>query len=207
MKDLEKDLDFILEVDKMKSIFRRSINLSNDRRENDAEHSFYVAISSMILEDYADNDIDKNKVIRMLLVHDLVEIDADDTFAYDTLGYKTKVEIDADDTFAYDTLGYKTKYEKEQKAADRLFSILSGKKAVFYRNLYDEFEEAKTEESKFANLIDRILPIFLNYYNNGGTWKEAGISKDMVINRIRPFRNSSKALYDYVLNLLDKYFG
>lgn len=193
MKDLGNDLDFILEVDKMKSIFRRSINLSNDRRENDAEHSFYVAISSMILEDYADNDIDKNKVIRMLLVHDLVEIDADDTFAYDT--------------FAYDTLGYKTKYEREQKAADRIFSILSGKKAVFYRNLYDEFEEAKTEESKFANLIDRILPIFLNYYNNGGTWKEAGISKDMVINRIKPFRNSSKALYDYVLNLLDKYFG
>lgn len=188
MKDLEKDLDFILEVDKMKSIFRRSINLSNDRRENDAEHSFYVAISSMILEDYADNDIDNNKVIRMLLVHDLVEIDADDTFAYDTLGYKTK-------------------YEREQNAADRIFSILSGKKAVFYRNLYDEFEEAKTEESKFANLIDRILPIFLNYYNNGGTWKEAGISKDMVINRIKPFRNSSKALYDYVLNLLDKYFG
>lgn len=188
MKDLGNELDFILEVDKMKSIFRRSINLSNDRRENDAEHSFYVAISSMILEDYADNDIDKNKVIRMLLVHDLVEIDADDTFAYDTLGYKTK-------------------YEREQKAADRIFSILSGKKAVFYRNLYDEFEEAKTEESKFANLIDRILPIFLNYYNNGGTWKEAGISKDMVINRIKPFRNSSKALYDYVLNLLDKYFG
>lgn len=187
MSELDKDISFILEVEKMKSIYRKSTNLSNNRRENDAEHTYYVAITAMILNDYAENNIDINKVIKMLLVHDLVEIDAGDTFAYDKEGYKTK-------------------YEREQKAAQRIFGMLSDDKINLYKNLYYEFENCTTEESKFANLIDRISPILLNYFNKGGTWKEYNINKEMVLNRIKGLQNSSHEIYSYISDLLDDYF-
>lgn len=188
MKNLEKDMDFILEMNKMKSIQRETRNLTNDRRENDAEHSFYVTIMAMILGEYADKNIDINKVIKMMLIHDLVEIDAGDTFAYDEEGYKSK-------------------YDREQKAANRIFALLSPHKEKFYKDLYNEFEDCQTEEAKFANLIDRINPMILNYFGHGGTWKTHNIPREKVLGRIENLKDSSEEIFSYVKGLIDNYFS
>lgn len=185
--NLQQDLKFAMEMDKMKNIFRAVKIISDNRLENDAEHSFHVAIMAMIFSDYAAKEIDVLKVIKMLLLHDLVEIDAGDTFAYDSIGYATK-------------------YEREQKAANRIYGLLSSFKNQEFRNIYEEFENMETEESKFANLIDRFQPILLNYFNNGGTWKQHQIKKEQVLERIFPFQETSPQLYEFISFMLDDYF-
>lgn len=185
--NLKKDMDFLVEIDKMKNIFRKTKNLSNNKFENDAEHSYHVATMAMILSSYCDEEIDVNKVIKMLLVHDIIEIYAGDTFAYDKEGYKDK-------------------YEREQKAADKIFGLLSKEKNIYFRNLYEEFENMNTKESRFANLIDRIQPMLLNYLNDGGSWVEYNISKEMVLKRLDDVKISSSKLYEFTKGFIEDYF-
>ncbi len=185
MEKLLKDIEFIVELDKMKSIERMTTLIGTNKREDDAQHSWHIAMMGMTLAEYADENIDVSKVIKMLLVHDIVEIYAGDTFAYDEKGYEDKLE-------------------RELKSADRIFGILSEEKSLEFRKLWDEFEEMKTENALFANSMDRLQPILNNFYNEGGTWKKHGITHSKVLKRVEPIKASSTILYEYTLSLLDK---
>ena len=160
----EQQLAFILELDHLKNIYRRTYVLHEDRPENDAEHSFHLAIMACILAEHARQPVDVLHTMKMVLIHDVVEIDAGDTYAYDT-------------EFA------KSKAEREQKAADRLFALLPEEQYREYRALWDEFEARETPEAKFANALDRIQPMLLNYKKGGISWSEHGITVQQVINR------------------------
>ncbi|NMA86964.1 MAG: HD domain-containing protein [Tissierellia bacterium] len=181
---LLRDIEFIVELDKMKSIFRQTTLIDKSRRENDAEHSWHISIMAMVLWEYADEDIDLFKVIKMLLVHDLVEIYAGDTFCYDQKG-------NAD------------KKERELKAADKIYGILSEDKATEMRILWEEFEEMETKEALFAASMDRLQPIFSNYFSGGGTWTKYSITKAEVHKRIAPLEKSSGELWEFALNLIE----
>jgi putative hydrolase of HD superfamily len=181
---LLKDIEFIVELDKMKSTFRQTTLIDKSRRENDAEHSWHISIMAMVLSEYANEDIDLFKVIKMLLVHDLVEIYAGDTFCYDKKGNEDKKE-------------------RELKAADKIYGILSKDKAMEIRALWDEFEEMETKEALFAASMDRLQPIFSNYFSGGGTWTKYGISKAEVHKRIAPIEKSSTELWEFTLNLIE----
>ncbi len=184
-KRLLRDMDFIVELDKMKSTLRMTNLIKSDEREDDAQHSWHISVMAMVLEEYADKDIDISKVIKMLLIHDVVEIYAGDTFAYDTEGYKDKLD-------------------RETRSADKIFGILESDKAEEFKNLWKEFEEVKTKEALFATAMDRLQPILNNFYNDGGTWVKYKVSKDQVLKRIAPIEKISKDLYEYSLSLLDE---
>lgn len=156
-----KQIAFLLELDKLKNIYRQTLVLHEDRAENDAEHSFHLAMMTCILAEHAKEKIDILHVVKMVLIHDIVEIDAGDTYCYDTVGYQDKAE-------------------REQKAADRIFALLPDDQQAEYRALWDEFEARTTPESKFANALDRIQPMLLNYQKGGISWKKHGIHAEQV---------------------------
>lgn len=184
---LLKDMEFIVELDKMKSIFRKTSIIGEDRHEDDAQHSWHISIMAMILSEYTNEEIDLLKVIKMLLTHDVVEIYAGDTFCYDEQG-----NID--------------KKEKEIAAAEKIFGILDHEKADELRSLWDEFEAMETPESLFANSMDRLQPMLSNYKNGGGTWKEFDVAKSDIYKRIEPVKNSSDELWCYVNYMLEDAF-
>lgn len=161
---LEQQLGFILELDKLKNIYRQTLVLHEDRAENDAEHSFHLALMAAILAEHAKEPVDVLHVMKMVLIHDAVEVDAGDTYAYDEAGNATK-------------------RERELKAADRIFALLPRDQAAEYRALWDEFEARETPEAKFANTLDRIQPLLLNYKKGGISWKRRGIHAEQVRNR------------------------
>jgi putative hydrolase of HD superfamily len=181
---LAKDIQFIIELDKMKSILRQTTLMDGSRRENDAEHSWHIAVMAMVLSEYANEKIDVCKVIKMLLVHDLVEIYAGDTFCYDKEANESKEE-------------------RELKAADRLFGILDEDKGKELRALWEEFEEMKTNEAIFAAAMDRIQPLFCNYQSGGGTWKKFNITKEQVYKRMEPVKCASEELWEFVSNMIE----
>jgi putative hydrolase of HD superfamily len=184
-KRFKSQIEFILEVDKLKQIQRRTLLLDRSRRENSAEHSWHIALTVLVLSEYAQEDhLDLLQVIKLLLAHDLVEIDADDTYCYDAVGGQDQKE-------------------REMKAADRIFNILPPDQADAFRALWDEFEARKTAESRFANALDRLLPLLHNYFTRGHTWLKHGIRKEQVISRMQPINESSLCLWDSVLNLVD----
>lgn len=185
MENLNNDINFILEIDKMKRVKRQSLNLDKVTFEDDAQHSFHVALAALTLKDYADREIDINKVVKMLLVHDLVEIYAGDTFAYDTEGYKDK-------------------YEREMKAANKIFSLPSN--GQYLKSLFLEFDKCETDEALFANTVDRLEPIMLNYFGGGGSWKRHNIKKEQVYKRIEIAKRISTKLYQYGISIIDDYF-
>ncbi len=185
MDRLKRQIDFILEVDKIKSVFRQSFIADGSRRENDSEHSWHLALMAMILSEYSNVKIDVSKVIYMVLIHDIVEIDAGDTYAYDDEGNKTKEE-------------------REIKAAERIFNILPEDQAVEIRELWDEFEEGVTPEAKFAAALDRMQPVLLNDISGGITWKEHGVNKDKVVNRNSAMDEGASELWSYCKNLIEK---
>lgn len=160
----QQQIAFLLELDKLKNIYRQTLVLHEDRAENDAEHSFHLAIMACILAEHANEPVDVLHVMKMVLVHDVVEIDAGDTYCYDTKGYEDKAE-------------------REQKAADRLFALLPEEQEREFRGLWEEFEEKATPEAKFANALDRIQPMLLNYKKGGISWMKHGISEKQVTNR------------------------
>ncbi len=158
---LRQQISFMLELDKMKALYRQTYVLNEDRKENDAEHSWHLAVMAFLLAEHSNLPVDVLKVMKMVLIHDVVEIDAGDTYCYDTEGYKTKAD-------------------REEKAAQRIFGLLpTDQKDEFY-SLWREFEEAATADSKFANLLDRLQPILLNYTRDGISWKEHGVFSDQV---------------------------
>jgi len=181
----KRQIEFILEVDKLKRVSRRTTLLDVSRQENSAEHSWHIALLVLILLEYADdNNLDSLHVIKLLLAHDLVEIDADDTYCYDEIGGRTQ-KI------------------RETKAAERIFNILPADQADAFRALWDEYEARDTPESKFANALDRLQPFLHNYFTRGYTWKKHGIRKNQVIARMRHVDDGSHHLWNYISNLID----
>jgi putative hydrolase of HD superfamily len=181
----KQQIEFILEADKLKSVSRRTTLLDRSRQENSAEHSWHIALLVLILSEYADEDnLDPLQVIKLLLAHDLVEIDADDTYCYDKIGGQTQKM-------------------RETKAADRIFNILPADQADAFRALWDEYEAKDTPESKFANALDRLQPFLHNYFTRGHTWQKHGIQKSQVIARMQPVDDGSHFLWDYISRLID----
>ena len=181
----KSQIEFILEVDKLKQIQRRTTLLDRSRRENSAEHSWHIALIVLILSEYAEaDDLDLLHVIKLLLAHDLVEIDAGDTYCYDEIGGQDQKA-------------------REMHAADRIFSILPGDQATSFRSLWDEYEARQTPESRFANALDRLQPFLHNYFTQGHTWQKHGIRKKQVLKRMQPVDEGSHLLWDFVSRLID----
>jgi len=182
---LKKQIEFVVEIDKLKSVYRQTLLMNGERNENDAEHSWHLGIMAILLSEYAFGDIDILRVLKMVLVHDLVEIDAGDTYCYDAAG-----NVD--------------KEEREKKAADRIFGILPDDQRDELRGLWDEFEERCTAEAKFANSIDRLLPLMQNYQAHGASWKGHGVRVDQARERMAPVREGSIAIADAVDRMIDR---
>lgn len=155
MERLDKQLKFTAEIDKMSSVLRRTMLIDKSRRENDAEHSWHIAVMAILFEEYASSPVDIGKVVKMCVVHDLIEIYAGDTFAYDVEGNKSKAD-------------------REEKAADKLFALLPEEQGSFIRALWEEFDGMETADSKYAACLDRIQPFFHNTLTEGHTWVESG---------------------------------
>ena len=181
---LEKQIDFLLEIDKLKTVFRRTYLLHADRSENTAEHSWHLALTAMILSEYANEPLDIARVIKMVLIHDIVEIDAGDTYLYDAAGALDKAE-------------------REHAAADRLFGLLPEDQRDEFRELWDEFESKKTIESRFASALDRFIPQLHNYHTQGRSWKEHGITADRVLDRNACIADGSCTLWEWAEALLN----
>lgn len=175
---LKKQMDFLLEVDKLKLINRQTYLSNGERKENDAEHSWHLALMAVLLQEYSNEHIDITKVITMVLIHDLVEIDAGDTYAYDTAGNQLK-------------------REREVRAADRIFRILPEDQAEQFRELWEEFEAYETPEAKFAHVCDNMQPFMLNHATGGRSWREHGVKKSQVLNRNRYLEDGSRTMKQY----------
>ena len=174
---LKKQIDFISEIDKIKSIFRQTYVSDLSRQENDAEHSWHLALMAMVLNEYANEEVDVLHVIELVLIHDMVEIDAGDTYAYDPEANKTK-------------------RERELKAAERIFHLLPDDQAEWVRGLWDEYEAAETKEAKFALSLDILHPILMNDLGNGLAWVDHDVTEKQARDRIARVKPGSQALFD-----------
>ncbi|MGD8343716.1 MAG: HD domain-containing protein [Desulfobacterales bacterium] len=184
-KRFKRQIEFILEADKLKKVARRTTLLDVSRRENSAEHSWHIALLVLILCEYAeDQNLNLLRVIKLLLIHDLVEIDAGDTYCYDEVGNQDQLQ-------------------REIRAAERIFNILPADQADALRALWDEYEARATPESKFANAVDRVQPFLHNYFTRGHTWQKHGIRKSQVVKRMKPVHEGSQTLWEYVSSLID----
>ena len=177
---LEQQVSFLLEVDKMKMIYRQTHILGKDRAENDAEHSWHLALMAFLLAEYANEQVDVAKVMKMVLVHDLVEIDAGDTYAYDEAGNASK-------------------RQRELRAAERIFGLLPGEQGQELRALWDEFEEYETPEAKYAHTLDNFQPLLLNNANGGGDWKDHQVRKSQIYKR----NAKTGEIWEYMAELID----
>lgn len=183
IENLSKQLDFIKEIDKVKYIYRKTKLFNSDRNENDAEHSWHLAMMVIVLLEHANDSIDLLKVLKMVLIHDIVEIDAGDTFLFDK---------DKDHTNT----------EQELEAARRIFGILPNEQAEDFIAIWEEFEAGQTNEAKFAKSIDHFEPILQNVSNNGGTWSEFDVPYKTVHKKKSRIKEGSGTIWDYVENLL-----
>lgn len=175
---LEKQMAFIREIDKEKQIFRQSYVTDGTRKENDAEHAWHMAIMTFLLSEYANEEIDVLKTIRMILIHDIVEIDAGDTYAYDDSAKATQKE-------------------REERAANRLFGLLPEDQAKDLRSLWDEFEAGETKEAKFARTMDNVQPLLLNDATGGKAWEEHNVPLSKIMKRNERTAKGSNALWEY----------
>ena len=185
MDHLLSQIEFIREIDKLKYIFRKTKLINSDRPENDAEHSWHLAVMAIVLAGHSNESVDLAKVMKMVLIHDIVEIDSGDVFAYDT--------VKSHDNF-----------DEELKAAKRIFGILPNEQAEEFLNIWIEFEEMKTPESKFARALDRLEPLLQNASNNGGTWREFDVKFDKVIEKKKAIKDGSEELWKFAKQLIDK---
>ena len=174
---LEQQLSFALEIDKEKNIFRQTHLSGHGRNENDAEHAWHMAVMAYLLREYSNEEVDIAKVMLMCLIHDIVEIDAGDTYAYDAEGLKTQKA-------------------REEAAKERIFSLLPPDQKAEFTALFDEFEAYETAEAKFAHSLDNLQPLLLNNSNEGGDWKEHGVSSATVYTRQRKTKLGSEKLYE-----------
>lgn len=185
MKRLEQQMKFILEIDKLKKIQRQSYLCDGSRKENDTEHSWHLAMMCLLLKEYAPEEIDVLKTMSMVLIHDIVEIDAGDTYAYDEKGYESK-------------------REREENAAERIFGLLPEEQAQELRNLWEEFEEGNSPESKFAVAMDKIQPMLLNDASEGRAWREHGVQISQILKRNEKTPKSVPKLWEYCEELLNE---
>ena len=174
---LEKQLAFALEIDKEKNVFRQTHLSGHGRQENDAEHAWHMAIMAYLLREYANEEVDIAKVMLMCLIHDIVEIDAGDTYAYDEENLKTQKA-------------------REDAAKERIFSILPEDQKTELTALFDEFEAYETAEARYAHSLDNLQPLLLNNSNEGGDWKEHQVTAEAVYGRQRKTRLGSEKLFE-----------
>ena len=182
---LKEQIDFILEIDKMKEILRQNYLADGSARENDADHSWHLAMMALILSEFSNEKVDVTRVVPMVLTHDLVEIDAGDTYAYDEAGALTKEK-------------------REKAAADRIFGILPKEQGTWMRGLWDEFEACNTPESKFAHVLDNSLPLFLNHAAGGISWKEHKVKRSQIYKRNRITGDGSAKIWEYMQELIQE---
>ncbi len=189
MEDRErfsKQIEFIVEIDKLKQIVRQSALCDGTRQENDSEHSWHIALMAILLSEYANSlNIDLLKVIKMLLIHDLVEIYAGDTFAYDMVGNKHKEK-------------------REREAAKRIFGILPEDQNEELFSLWEEFESMSTPEARFASALDKLQPLILSYNNKGWSWKKHGVASSQIIESKKDIAKGSEDLWEYTKTLIQK---
>lgn len=185
MDRLEQQLSFLMEIDKQKEIIRQTYLADGSRKETDAEHAWHMAIMCAVLSEYANEPIDVAKTVMMLLTHDLVEIDAGDTYAYDVQGNATK-------------------RERELKAAERIYGLLPEEQGRYLRELWDEFEAMETPEAKFANTLDKIQPVLLTNQAKGKSWLEHGVRESQIMGRNARTHEGSEALWNYIRDIIQK---
>ena len=183
---LKKQLDFALEIDKEKNIFRQTHLSGHGRNENDAAHAWHMAIMAYLLQEYSNEPVDITRVMLMCLIHDVVEIDAGDTYAYDAEGLKTQKA-------------------REEAAKERIYSLLPEDQKKELAAIFDEFEESKTPESKFAHAMDNLQPLMLNNSNDGGDWREHGVSAKQVYGRRDRTKEGSEKLYEITEQIIKKH--
>jgi len=180
---LQKQIEFLVTIDRLKQVVRRNYLADASRPENTAEHSWHLGLMAMVLAEHASQPIDTARAVQMVLVHDIIEIEAGDTFAYDVEANKDKAE-------------------REQKAAGNLFGLLPEDQAGEMIRLWEEFETNQTPEARFANALDRLLPLLQNYYGGGPSWKENQIRSDQVLQRNQPVREGSETLYQMAVEII-----
>jgi len=186
MERLEKQLALLMELDRLKSVLRRTRVKSADKRlENSAEHSWHVALMAILMEEHANEPVDIARVVKMLLLHDVVEIDAGDTFVYDTAASAEQEE-------------------KELKAAQRLFGMLPQEQGEDLFELWTEFESANSADAKFAKALDRIIPMLLNYHNQGQSWQEHGVTREQALTVNQKIQFGSEALWDKARQIIEE---
>ncbi|GFI08261.1 MAG: HD domain-containing protein [Lachnospiraceae bacterium] len=183
---LKKQLDFALEIDKEKNIYRQTHLSGRGRNENDAEHAWHMAVMAYLLREYANEEVDITKVMLMCLIHDIVEIEAGDTYAYDAENLKTQKA-------------------REDAAKEKLYSMLPEDQKREFTALFDEFEEYKTPEAKYAHAMDNLQPLILNDSNNGGDWKDHGVTAEQVYGRQRKTRLGSEKLFEVTDQIIQKH--
>ena len=182
---LEKQKKFILEIDKEKNIFRQTHLTGYKRQENDAEHSWHMALMACLLSEYANEEVDLLHVLQMILVHDLVEIDAGDTYAYDEKGNESRPD-------------------RERLAADRIYGLLPEDQGMKLRALWEEFEAYESPEAKYAHMLDNFQPLILNDSNDGGDWRSHGVKKSQIYKRNAKTAQGSEAVWSYMQELIQR---
>jgi len=186
MERLEKQLALLIELDQLKNVLRRTRVKSADRRlENSGEHSWHVALMAVLMQEHANTPIDIARVMKMLLIHDVVEIDAGDTFVYDVAASKEQEE-------------------KELKAAERLFGMLPSDQGDELFSLWKEFEAAQSDDAKYAKALDRLIPMLLNYHNDGQSWKEHGVTREQALTINKRIEYGSVTLWDKAKELIEE---
>ncbi len=182
---LHQQIAFVVEIDRLKLVLRQTLLMDASRRENSAEHSWHLAMMALVLAEYAPAGVDIQHAIHQLLIHDLVEIDAGDTFCYDLAGHGDKAR-------------------REQQAADRIFGLLPAPEGDRLRQLWDEFEAQVTPTARFAASLDRIQPLLHNWHTQGGTWKQHSISRAQVMQRMAPVEAGAPELWPFVLEVIEE---
>jgi putative hydrolase of HD superfamily len=182
---LARQVAFLVEADKLKTILRRTPLADASRLENSAEHSWHLSLAAMVLAEYAPPGVNVGRVLELVTVHDLVEVDAGDTFAYDPEHALTKSD-------------------REQVAADRIFGLLPSEQGARVRALWEEFEEHETPEARFANALDRVQALMLNYRSGGGSWTVHGVKRSQVLARMAPVEAALPAMWPYVLDVIGR---
>ncbi|EGR2300502.1 HD domain-containing protein [Vibrio parahaemolyticus] len=186
MVRLEKQLALLIELDKLKSVLRRTrVKSAEGRLENSGEHSWHVALMAVLMEEHANAPVDICRVMKMLLIHDVVEIDAGDTFVYDTAATKEQAE-------------------KEIKAAERLFGMLPTDQGQELLALWLEFEAAQSDDAKYAKALDRLIPMLLNYHTNGQSWKENSVTREQALTINKRIEFGSVTLWNKVKELIEE---
>ena len=184
-KRLARQIEFLVEIDSLKRVVRQSLLIDGSRQEDSAEHSWHLAVLAMVLAEHSKAPVNLIRVLKMILVHDLVEIDAGDTYCYDEIGNRDKAE-------------------REIRAADRIFSLLPSDQADEFRSLWEEFEAARTDDALFAASLDRLQPLLNNFRSGGVMWRKHGIRKEQVFSKNGFMAEGAPALWEYAQKMIEE---